>query len=108
MLQNRIKHYRDAKGWSQQTLAGNADISLSTLQKVEQGQSKPSVDLAFKIAQTLGVTVLDVFVPISSQILLNSAPLEPEAQADLETAKKAHALTTAMARGRTPNNGRSA
>lgn len=70
MLENRIKLHRNAAKFSQQQLATKAEISLSTLQKAEQGQSIPSVELVAKIAQVLKVRMDDLFVPTPSQICL--------------------------------------
>ena len=57
VLEN-IRKLRKKKGWSQQRLAGEADISYQTLIKIEQNRIKnPKIQTMIKLAEALGVTL---------------------------------------------------
>lgn len=67
----RIKHYREAKGWSLQALADNANIYRPNISKIESSvtdrkKGKKSVkddvyfSTLFKIAEALGVALSDL------------------------------------------------
>ena len=53
----RIKEVREAKGWTQEKLATEADISKSFLSEVEKHGKNISVDLLLKVATALGASV---------------------------------------------------
>lgn len=55
-LGNNVLRYRSAKAWSQQTLAGEADLSLRYLAGVERGEENPSLETIVAIADALGVS----------------------------------------------------
>ncbi|MBX9709371.1 MAG: helix-turn-helix domain-containing protein [Caulobacteraceae bacterium] len=50
-----ILNYRSRKGWSQQALAGEADLSLRYLAGVERGEENPSLVTLVAIATALSV-----------------------------------------------------
>jgi molybdate-binding protein/DNA-binding XRE family transcriptional regulator len=54
---------RQARGFSQQQLAGMAGVSRQAVSAVESGQSDPSLRVALALARALGVTVEEVFGP---------------------------------------------
>ncbi len=51
----RIRERREAKGWSQEQLAIEADVDNSHLGKLERGEGNPTMKLVFRIAQALDV-----------------------------------------------------
>jgi transcriptional regulator with XRE-family HTH domain len=51
---------RVAKGWSRERLAGEAGLSLATVERIEQGRT-PQVTTAVKIATALDVSIADLF-----------------------------------------------
>lgn len=51
----RIRELREAKGWSQEQLAIEADVDNSHLGKLERGEGNPTIKLVFRIAQALDV-----------------------------------------------------
>lgn len=51
---NVLKH-RTARSWSQQTLAGEADLSLRYLAGVERGEENPTLKTIVAIAAALGI-----------------------------------------------------
>ena len=54
---------RQARGFSQQQLAGMAGVSRQAVSAVESGHSDPSLRVALAIAQTLGLSVEELFGP---------------------------------------------
>ncbi len=56
-----IKRLRNKKGISQDKLSKLADISHNTIIKIESGAiQSPTMDTAYKIANTLGVSLDDL------------------------------------------------
>ena len=56
-----IKRLRNKKGISQDKLSKLADISYNTIIKIESGAiQSPTMDTAYKIANTLGVSLDDL------------------------------------------------
>ena len=54
-LGKNVLKYRTAKSWSQQTLAGEAGLSLRYLAGVERGEENPTLDTIVAIAAALGI-----------------------------------------------------
>jgi molybdate-binding protein/DNA-binding XRE family transcriptional regulator len=54
---------RQARGFSQQQLASMAGVSRQAVSAVESGHSDPSLRVAFALAQSLGMSVEDLFGP---------------------------------------------
>ena len=62
-ISNRIRRLRfDHDEMTQQELAGRVGCTRQTIILLEQGRYVPSLSLAFRIAQTFGLTVDEVFV----------------------------------------------
>jgi len=56
-----IKKLRNKKGWSQEKLAREADISYQTLIKIEQSRIKnPKLQTLVKLAKALSVSLDDL------------------------------------------------
>ena len=56
-----LKKLRNKKGWSQERLAREADISYQTLIKIEQERIKnPKLQTLIKLAKALGVSLDDL------------------------------------------------
>ena len=61
-ISNRIRELRFTAGeLTQQTLADRVGITRQTVVALEQGKYCPSLELAFRIAETFGVGVEEVF-----------------------------------------------
>ncbi|MFC2069575.1 helix-turn-helix transcriptional regulator [Chloroflexota bacterium] len=59
---NRIRRLRfDNDEMTQEELAKRAGCTRQTIIALEQGKYVPSIELAFKIARGLGVTIEEVF-----------------------------------------------
>ncbi|WP_081836108.1 helix-turn-helix transcriptional regulator [Brevundimonas sp. EAKA] len=54
-LGKNVLKYRTARAWSQQVLAGEADLSLRYLAGVERGEENPSLDTIVSIAVALSI-----------------------------------------------------
>ncbi|HEC92651.1 MAG TPA: XRE family transcriptional regulator [Candidatus Atribacteria bacterium] len=58
MYLKNLKKLRQKKGWSQEKLAREADISYNTLIKIERGRIKnPKLETLIKLAKALGVSI---------------------------------------------------
>ncbi len=60
-MKNMLRDLRSERGWSQQALAENLDVSRQTINALETGKYDPSIRLAFKIARLFGKTVEEIF-----------------------------------------------
>ena len=61
-MENRLKHHREERGWSQGELARRLSVSLQTINAVETDKYDPSLPLAFRMAKLFGVSVPDLFI----------------------------------------------
>jgi putative molybdopterin biosynthesis protein len=57
----KLRFARQARGFSQQQLAGMAGVSRQAVSAVESGQSDPSLRVALALAEALGMTVEELF-----------------------------------------------
>lgn len=62
MVKNRIKILRAERNWTQETLAEKVGISRQAVISIEKYKYTPSLELAFKIAKALDVSIVDVFL----------------------------------------------
>lgn len=60
---NKIKEFREKRGYSQQELAEKASISRGYLSDLENGKWKVSLEIAYKLADILRAKVTDIFLP---------------------------------------------
>ncbi|GGA87216.1 helix-turn-helix transcriptional regulator [Staphylococcus muscae] len=58
---NRVKAYRVAKGVSQLELARRVGVSRQTINMIENDKYNPTLNLCIRIAETLDVTLNDLF-----------------------------------------------
>jgi len=61
LLGRRIQRLRQQKGITQERLAEELKISLTHLAMVETGKNAPSLRLVYKIADTIGVKIKELF-----------------------------------------------
>lgn len=61
LLAKQLKKVRTEKGFTQEELAYEADITLSQIARIETVQINPTVSTIFKLARTLEVPVSDLF-----------------------------------------------
>jgi len=62
-MKNRLKLLRGERDWTQADLARRLDVSRESVNAIETGRYNPSLTLAFKIADLLGMRIEDVFSP---------------------------------------------
>ena len=60
----KIKEYREEKGWSQEQLAKEANISRSIISQLETGERLTTTSKTLlKLANALGHSVEEIFLP---------------------------------------------
>ena len=62
-MENKIRQMRREKGLLQEQLAKKCGVSRQTINAIENNKYDPTLALAFKLAQELGTTVDDLFMP---------------------------------------------
>ncbi len=62
-MNNRVRALRAEHQWSQQELARRLGVSRQTVNAIETERYDPSLPLAFRIAQTLGKRIDEIFHP---------------------------------------------
>jgi transcriptional regulator with XRE-family HTH domain len=82
---SEIRRAREARGWSQAKLAAGADMGVSGISQIETGARNPSVVTLSKIADALGIEVVDLL------------PKPQTPQPSLEDAAQSEALQEALA-----------
>lgn len=75
----RLRLARQARGFSQQQLAGMAGISRQAVSAVESGHTDPSLRVALAISRALGMTVEELFGPGDQAAPVMALSLEPDA-----------------------------
>jgi len=66
-MNNRLKVLRAERNWSQGDLAAALDVSRQSVNAIETGRYDPSLPLAFKIAETFGLPIEEIFVSPSKE-----------------------------------------
>ncbi len=61
-MENRLKTYREERGWSQGELARRLGVSRQTINAVETDKYDPSLPLALRMAKLFAVNVPDLFI----------------------------------------------
>lgn len=61
-MENCLKSYREAAGWSQGELAKRLGVSRQTINAVETDKYDPSLPLAMRMAKLFARQVTDIFI----------------------------------------------
>lgn len=61
MIHNTIRHQRDLLGMSQEALAKAVGVSRQTIVSLEKGGYNPSLELSFRLAHVLNVSLEVLF-----------------------------------------------
>jgi len=61
-VENRVRQYREAQGWSQGELARRLGVSRQTINAVETDKYDPSLPLALRMARLFAVAVPELFI----------------------------------------------
>ena len=62
-MKSKLRVLRAEREWTQADLAERLQVSRQTINAIETGKYEPSLSLAFKIAQIVGLSIEDVFTP---------------------------------------------
>jgi putative molybdopterin biosynthesis protein len=73
----QLRLARQARGFSQQQLASMAGVSRQAVSAVESGHSDPSLRVAFALAQSLGLSVEELFGPGEPAALVTATSVAP-------------------------------
>ncbi len=60
-MRNRLRELRAERGWSQQFLAEQLEVSRQSVNAIETGKYDPSLPLAFKIARMFAKGIEEIF-----------------------------------------------
>jgi putative transcriptional regulator len=60
-VRNCLRDLRKARGWTQEDLAIELEVSRQTVNALEAGRYDPSLPLAFAIARLFDLTIEEVF-----------------------------------------------
>jgi len=63
LIRNSVQRFRLERGMTQQDLATRVGVSRQTIMNIEFGRTHPSILLAYRIADALGISVTDLFQP---------------------------------------------
>jgi len=61
-MKNNLESLRKSACLSQEELANKCDVSRQTIISLEQGKYKPSIVLAFKLANIFDKKIEDIFI----------------------------------------------
>lgn len=61
-MKNRLRVLRAERGWSQVDLAEALGVSRQTVNALENGRYDPSLPLAFKLGETFGMSIEQIFI----------------------------------------------
>src|SRR5262245_60317188 len=73
---NRLREHREHGRYTQQDLADAVGVGRVTINRIESGKQRPTVDLALKLGKKLGTSVETLFTePKEPDPQLNDGPL---------------------------------
>ncbi len=62
LLSNRIRTFRNSRGWTQERLAERTDVHPTYISRIESGLKLPTLVSICKIAEALDVEVYELFI----------------------------------------------
>jgi len=77
---------RQARGFSQQQLAGMAGVTRQAVSAVESGRSDPSLRAALALARAMGMSVEELFGPMTPAPTVSARPVAPLGEGDSRVA----------------------
>ena len=60
-MKNKVKELRKKRGWTQSEFGEKLGISRQSVHSIEAGKYDPSLPLAFRIADVLGISLDKIF-----------------------------------------------
>ena len=76
IIGDRIRAYRNQKGWSQEYLAEKADVHHTYIGQLERGEKNATIESISKIDGALGVSLSRLFENISIEQQENNLPAQ--------------------------------
>ena len=76
IIGERIRAYRNQKGWSQEYLAEKADVHHTYIGQLERGEKNATIESISKIAGALGVSLSRLFENISIEQQADNLPAQ--------------------------------
>lgn len=64
MLGDELRKAREAKGWTQETLAFEAGVSRNYVSILERGKKSPTVNVLIRVCKALGVKASGVIARV--------------------------------------------
>lgn len=61
LREQRLHKTQEPEAWTQESLAQRVGVSRQTIIAIEKGTYNPSLELAFRLARTFGITIEDLF-----------------------------------------------
>lgn len=61
-MKNNLEQLRAQRGWTQQELADEVDVSRQTIISLESGRYNPSILLAFRLARLFETNIEEIFI----------------------------------------------
>jgi putative transcriptional regulator len=61
-MKNRLEELRGERGWTQQELADQVEVSRQTIISLEGGRYNPSILLAFRLSRLFCVSIESIFL----------------------------------------------
>lgn len=61
LSKNRLKEFREKRGYTQEDLAAKSEVSRQTIISIESGRYVPSLELSLKFAALFRCKVEDLF-----------------------------------------------
>ncbi len=61
-MKNRLEELRSQRGWTQQELADQVEVSRQTIISLENGRYNPSILLAFRLAHVFQMSIEELFL----------------------------------------------
>lgn len=61
-MNNRIKEIRKRKGYTQEELANNVNVTRQTINAIENQKYNPTLELAIKLSKLLKTSVEELFI----------------------------------------------
>lgn len=76
VIRQRIRALRQGKGWSLEALANRAELSVSTLSRIETGNRRIALDQLVPIAKSLGTTLDELVAPADGKgVIIGPEPI---------------------------------
>ncbi len=88
----RLKHYREAKGFTIYRLHGETDVSQNHISAIETGKRQPTIELLSRLLAPMGITLAEFFNEGEASYLTDNERLLVENYRTLPNEKSAALL----------------